>query len=821
MDALIKDTRYAIRSLLNARGFAVVAILTLALGIGATTAMFSVVNAVLLRPLPFRDPQQLVQLGEYSNRRAAPEVARGSLSYPDFADVRERAKSLETVAAYTGDGENTLTGAGGAIQVHSAAVSTNLFPMLGVQPVLGRTFAANEDEHGHYVVVVSDRFWRSHFNGRPDIIGKSVALNGRSYEIVGVMPPGFQFPIDEESRDLWRTFSSRAETDNPKDEPTTKQRGNHSIQCIARLKPGVTLAQANSELNAISRQLAEENPKENSYTAIGAAPEIRYMVGETRTPLLVLLAAVGLVLLIACANVANLLLARSSSRMPEIAIRAALGAKRSRIVRQLVTESLVLSVLGGALGVGVASWSLAALLRLYPQNLPRAADIGIDLRVLLFTAGLAMLTGVLFGIVPALQASSPELTEAMRSGGRTTTSGPRHAFLRAALVVAEVAVGVVLLTGAGLLMRSFYRLSHVDLGMNPDHVVTANFDLSTVRYKAEQMDRFVTEVLGNIRAVPGVISAGGAVPLPLSGNDWTVSFDIVERHVPPQNQPSAGFHAVQPGFFEALQIPLLRGRTFDARDTRDGTPTIIISESLAKKYFPNEDPLGKLIDVGIGEGTGRERYKRREVVGIVGDVRMTDLTDAPMPNYYVPQPQLMWQAPTLLVRTAGDPMAVTNAIRKIVLSMDPDSPLYEVKTMDDYLALALGRARFQAILLSIFAGFALLLTAIGLYGVIAYAVVQRTHEIGVRMALGAQRTDVLQMVLQRGVVLTLAGIGTGVVGALALAKVIESLLFEIPPRDPATYVMVVAVLGIVALLASFLPALRATRVDPMVALRYE
>lgn len=820
METIRKDIRYAIRNLLNARGFTIIAIITLALGIGANTAMFSVVNAVLLRPLPFHDPQQLMALGEYDTERGPSSTHLDSFSYPDFADVRDRNHSFQEVSAYS-ENESTATGLGQAVHVNVEMVSANLFHLLGVQPSLGRGFLPEEDGPGHRVIILSDKFWRAHFDADSAVIGRAITLNGHPFTIVGVAPLGFQFPVRNEARDIWMTMSPWAATEDPKDTPIQSQRGNHGLEVIARLKPGVSPQQANPDLNAIAHALTAEYPKTNLHNGMAAKPEIDHLVGETRTSLLILLGAVGLVLLIACANVANLLLARSSGRVREIAIRAALGATRMRIIRQLVTESLVLSLAGATLGVGVASWALSGVLKLYPANLPRAQEVGIDYRVLLFTAGLAIITGILFGLLPALQVSKPNLREAMSEGGRTSTASAKHNRIRSILVVAETAVGVMLLIGAGLLMRSLHRLSNADLGMNPKNVLTANFDLSESRYNREQMDRFVQNLMGRIRAMPGVVSAAGGVPLPLSDDHFTVSFNVLDHPMPEGNQPAAGFYDVVPGFFETMQIPLVRGRFFDARDQRNSTPTMVISQSLAEKYFPNEDPIGRKIEIGAGEGAARASYKTREVIGVVGDIRTSDVNIEPKPAYYVPLPQLMWGPPLLLIRTAGPPQAIVNELRKLVSSMDSESPLYDIRTLEDYLALDLGRARFQTVLLALFAGVALLLTAVGLYGVMAYAVNQRTHEIGVRMALGASRPAVLRMILQRGVLLTVTGIGIGVVGAIALASVIESLLYQIPPRDPLTYIVVCITLGAVALVASYIPALRATRVDPMFALRYE
>ena len=820
MNGLLQDLRYALRQLRKSPGFTVIAIITIALGIGATTAMFSVVNGILLRPLPLREPDRLLAIGEYDTRNGQPGNAMGTVSYANMADVRARNHSFEGVAAYDWR-EATLTGLREPLHVNMAHVNVGLFGLLGIQPFLGRGFQPDEDQPGHYVAIVSHKLWRTHMNGDAHVLGRNITLNGRSYSVVGVMPSGFQFPITADTRDVWLTFSRDAEVDNPGDTPVVSQRGNHTYAAIARLKPGVTLAQASADLSSIAHELAKEYPGSNAYSGIAAMPELESLIGDTRTPLLVLLAAVGLVLLIACANVANLLLVRSGGRAQEIGVRAALGATRLRLMRQLVTESVVLSFAGALLGTGTASWMLQGVLHFYPSNLPRADEIGIDPHVLLFSAGLAVVTGILFGLAPALQVSSPNVASTMRDGGRTTTTGIGTSRLRSGLVIGEVALGVMLLVGAGLLLRSLHRLSRVDLGFNPDHLLTASFDLSETRYNPDQQDRFIRDLLGRVKRLPGVTAASGAMPVPLGIDSWGISFNWPDHPVPEQSEPSAGVYVVSAGFFETMQMPLRRGLTFDDRDQRNSPPVVIVTEAFARKFFPNQDPIGHKIRIGAGEGGARANYNTREIIGVVGDIRNSNLDKEPDAAYYIPLPQLAWGPPTLVVRTATDPGIIAGEIRKVLSAMDGDVPLYAVRTMDDYLALDLGRARFQALLLGLFAGMALILTAIGLYGVMAQAVSQRTHEIGVRMALGATQESVRTMILRRGTILTLAGTAIGVVGALALARLIESLLYQIPPHDPFTYVTVCMVLGFVAIAASYLPALRATRVDPVVALRYE
>ena len=818
MEILVRDIRYAVRGLLKAGGFTAIAVITLALGIGANTAMFSVVNTVLLRPLPFHDAQKFVAIGEFDPRRGETDPV-GTLSYPDFLDIRSRSRTLDTVAAYH-DNDLTMTGGGEPIHITAETVSAAMFGLLGVQPALGRGFLDSEDQPGHHVVILSDSFWRSHFSADRNVVGRSVNLNGKAFTIIGVMPQGFQFPVQAEATHLWLTFARDGEVNDPSDKPITAQRGAHFMQAMARTRPGVDLQDVNNDLASIAHALAAEYPRSNSHEGIGAKPELERLVGDTRTPLLTLFAAVGLVLLIACSNVANLLLARSTGRSREIALRVAIGATRGRIVRQLVTESLVLSFAGAGLGVGAAFWALAGVLHLYPSNLPRAQDVAIDLRVLIFTTAIAVFTGILFGLAPALQASKPNTMNAMREGGRTSSAGIRHNRLRSGLVIAETALGVMLLIGAGLLLRSFERLSHTDLGFNPQHLVTASFDLSDTRYNPDQQDRFVTELLKRVRALPGVTGAAGSLPLPLNDDGWSVSFNLIDHPVPEESEPSAGFYVVVPGFFEAMQIPLLSGRTFDERDQRNSAPVMMITQEFARKFFPNENPIGRRIKIGAGEGPAREKYKTREVVGVVGDIRKSNLRSAPAAAYYIPLSQLVWGPPTLVVKTTT-PSTVVAEIRSILGEMEPEAPLYDVRSMDDYLALDLGLSRFQTVLLSVFAAIALLLTAVGLYGVMAYAVGQRTHEIGVRRALGATTRDVLRLVMGRGVALTLAGVGIGIVGAVALARFIEALLYEVPPHDPFTYVSASIMLTAVALLASYIPALRAARVDPLIALRYE
>lgn len=816
MHTLLQDLRFGLRTMLKSRGFTLAAIATLALGIGANTAMFSVVYNVLLRPLPFPQADRLVSLEQMSTRHGAPVPS--NFSYPDYRDTRERNRSFTDIAAYN-NSDYTLTGTGEPIHVSTETVSAGFFDIVSVHPALGRGFAREEDAPGHHVIVLSNSLWMRQFHGDRAVLGRTVTLSGRSYTVIGVMPEGFQFPVLSHPIDLWITFSKMSEPDAPGDQPITDQRGAHFLQVIGRLKPGVSIEQATSDVNTIAGALAAQYPDENKYmTVVRLRPEVDYMVGESARPLKLLLIAVGLVLLIACANVANLLLARSTARAKEIAIRSALGASTSRIVRQLMTESLALALAGAAVGTALAIWALSAIVKLYPANLPRLQQVSIDVRVLLFTSGLALVSSVLFGLVPALRIARPQLAEAMQAGGRTSGSA-QHNRLRSALVIAQTALGLMLLVGAGLLIRSLERLRHVDLGFNPEYILTAYFDLSQTRYNSDRQDQFYRELLRRLRTVPGVVAAGGAMPMPLNDDDWSISFNLMDHPLPASEQPSAGFFIASPGLFEALQIPLISGRLFDESDQRNGTQVMIINQAFAQKYFPNQDPLGHRIRIGAGDGKGRP--KERTVVGVVGNVRSQTLTENPRAAYYVPLSQMIWAPPGLVIRTAGDPLSAVQDVRNTLAGMDAEAPLFDVRSMDDLLALDLGQAKFQTLLLGAFAGIALLLTAVGLYGVMAYSVAQRTQEIGIRMALGASRSDVLRMVLQRGAIMTGAGLVGGIIGALAVTGFMEKMLFDTKPFDPLTIGAVSLILAATALLASYLPARRATKVDPLVTLRVE
>lgn len=821
MTTLLQDLRYGLRTLRKSPAFTVIALFTLALGIGANTAIFSIVNAVLLKPLPFPESDKLVFMTSAFEKQG---VSRNfATSYADFLDWRSTAKSFTAMASYHQD-SFTLAGMDQPLHVSGETVSGDFFSILGTQPMLGRGFTRDEEKPGTRVVVLSHDLWQSAFHGDRGIIGRAITLYKESYIVVGVMPAGFAFPFDAEPPKLWRTLAVDSETKDPKNSPAAtspEQRGAHFLQVVARLKPDVPMERAHEEMNLIARGLAKQYPDTNSkFTAVGLTSELDHMVGKTRPRMVILLISVGVVLLIACMNVANLLLVRASRRNREIALRAALGAKRIRVVRQMLTESFVLALGGAILGIPIALWALKIFISLNAQKLPRIQNAGLDGNVLLFTAGIALLTSLVFGLVPALRASSPNLTEFMKEGRGTTASGS-HQRLRGALVAMETAGGLVLLVVAGLLLRSFHRLLSVDPGLNPRNVLTLTFDLPDAKYNDQQQMDFYTQLVSRAANLPGVVSAGAVTPLPLSGNNAMITFQIEGRPVPRSEEPSADIETATPGFFKTLNIPMLRGRDFSERDDTKAPGVVIVNEAFAHKYFPNEDAVGKHITPGAAN-SGKPQV--REIIAVVGNVKNRSLDMEDVPVYYIPSTQLNFGSMAVCLRTSNDPHSVTSAVRSVVSSMDPDLPVYDIKTMEEYLASSVATQRFNAMLLEAFAGLALLLTGIGLYGVIAYAVAQRTHEIGVRMTLGASRSQVVQMVLKSGMQLTGIGVAAGLVLSLVAAKFatsFSSLLFGIKSTDVVTFSAVVGMVAVVSLLACYIPAYRASKVDPMIALRYE
>ena len=814
MEMFWQDIRYGLRMLLKAPSVSIVATIALALGIGANTAIFSVVNAVLLRPLPFANPEQLMQVWEADSSNV---LVRGTASYPNFADWRDQNHVFERLASYHSN-DFILTGRGDSSRLQGAVVNADLFSLLGATPILGRTFLPTEDNPGDTgrVVLLSQQLFQQRFNADPKIVGQPVTLDGRSYTVVGVMPSEFQFPIQNEPVELWTTVA----IDREGKEPVTNQRGAHYLRVVGRLKPGVSKEQAQAEMTAISARLEQQYPEANVHRTSTVEPTLESLVGDIRPALLILLGAVGCVLLIACANVANLLLARAMTRHKEMAIRSALGASRMRVVRQLLTESVLLSLAGGLLGLFLAVWWSDLLIALGKQNIPRALHVGVDWRVLGFTLLVSILTGVVFGLVPAIHSSKTELTESLKEGGRGSGEGARRNGIRGILVVVELAIAVVLLVGAGLLIQSLWRLRQVTPGFNPENVLTLVVGIPEVKYPTgAKQTQFFRDLSARIASLPGVKSASSVMPLPLSGNRFGISFEVDGRPVAKGEEPSADFFAIGNDYFKTMEIPIIQGRVFDERDTKQGPAVVIVNQAFARKFFPNEDPVGKRIKPGIS--TDEDEPTMREIVGVVADVRNRNLTSDWRPGYFVPQTQIPFDQMTMVVKTTSDPHSLINAIQNEVHGMDQEVPVFNVKTMDEHIATTVAAPRFNATLLMIFAAVALVLTIVGLYGVMSYSVAQRTNEIGIRMALGAQTHDVLRLIVSQGFKLVLIGLAFGLVGAFALTRVIASLLFGVTTKDPLTFAAVAGLLAFVALLACYIPARRAARLDPLRALRYE
>lgn len=809
---MFKEIRYATRALLKRPGFSLIAVLTLALGIGANTAIFSVVNATLLRPLPFKDPERVVMIWG-----SLPKLV-GTLpnSAPNFEGLKAKTQTFERLAAFR-SWSWQLTGSGEPELLRGARVSADFFEAVGAGPTLGRAFTAEEDLPNRApVAIISHGLWQRHYAGDRNVIGKTITLTGQNAMIVGVMAEGFQFPGGANmmpglqfalQNDVWMPLAIG-------DEERARQ-GNLNLATIGRLKPGVSPQQGEAELRAIQQELP--------LGTIGFAPTViplhQQMVGTIRKPLLVLLATVALVLLIACANIANLLLARATSRQKEIAIRAALGASRRRIIGQLLTESFLLSLAGGAMGLLLAIWGNSLLVSLIPRDVPRINEVGVDPRILLFTLAISVVTGLVFGLVPALQASRFDLNQSLKDGVRGMSSGPGHNRLRSLLVVSEVAMALVLLIGAGLLMKSFVRLLDVKPGFNPANVLTLEVQLPNLppsRYERdEEQTAFFQQLTTRLKALPGVENAAGVLSLPLSGaSESTDLFIEGQESTPDGHRPQADYTMVTPDYFATLQIPLLLGRHFTAQDKRDAPLVIVINDTLAERIWPSENPIGKRLRVGFEE-------KPREVIGVVGTIKQTTLDAEERPAMYMPHLQAPTPRLTLLVRTRNEPLSMAAAVRQELRALDKDVPVSQVQTMEKVLGASVAQPRFSMLLVGLFAGLALVLSAVGIYGVMAYAVSRRAHEIGVRMALGAGANQVLKLVLKDGMTLAFAGIAVGLLGAFALTRLMASLLFGIGAKDPLTFVSVAAFLAFVAFIACYIPARRATKVDPLITLRHE
>lgn len=811
MNGLFQDFRYALRQLRKNPGFTAVAVLTLALGLGANTAIFSVIDAVLLRPLPFHAPSHLVVVKPTEPGRRD-DIG---VSYPTFLDWRTRNHVFDSLSVFRED-DFTLTGRGEPAHLTGAVVSANIFSVLGVPPVIGRDFVPEEDQPvgTGLPVILSHSLWQSRFGSDPKIVGQSLTLDGQTFAVVGVMPPGFQFPVQRTPVEFWTTIA--LDTEGPT--PITSQRDAGYLDVIARMKPQVTIETAQIEMAGVQDGLNRQYP-ENRPKGISLVPEADAVVGAMRQGLFILLGAVGLVLLIACANLSNLLLARATTRHKEISVRTALGATRWMIVRQLLAESALLATVGAAAGLVLAAWGIKLLMALAPGDLPRITESGINLQVLIFTALVAVLTSVLFGLVPALQAAKPELAASLKEGGWSGTEIQTRSRLRSALIVTETALAMILLVGSGLLLRSLLSLGRVDPGFAKDHVITFGLDLPD-RYGHPQRVAFYRSLLERVRTTPGVRSASAAFPLPLSADAVKTTLEVEGRPMKHSEYPVTTFHIIDRDYFRTLGIPLLSGRAFNVQDDAVGaTPVVIISQRLARQVFPGEDPIGRRIRPNISSGPGDAPM--RVVVGVVGDVKAEGMGAPSIPESYVPYAQLPFAPMSVVVRTEIAPASMVPTLTSEVQSLDNALPLLHVKTLDEYVDDSIVGTRFETFLLGTFGVLAFLLTAIGLYGVISYTVVQRTREMGIRIALGADRTAILGMVVKNGALLACTGALIGLAAAFLLTRLMASLLFGVGPTDPLTFFCVPIALIAVALFASYIPARRAAKVDPMVALRYE
>lgn len=812
MLTLIQDLRFGLRMLGRNPGFTAVAVLTLALGIGANTAIFSVLNGVLFRPLPYPDSDRLVMVWMRFTDIGLPND-RNWVSAPEFRDLKELNRSFADLAAMGGDVFN-LGVHGTPQRIEGADVSPSLFQVLGVRARVGRTFLPEEAQPGrNKVVLLSDGLWKRAFGADANVVGRTVSINSSTALVVGVMPPGFDFPSHVE---MWAPLAFTPQDLSP------DNRGNHQYEVLARIKPELALAQAKADMETVSNSIIQQNPgypyRRYNFTVL-LSPLLEETVGDVKTPLWTLMGAAGFVLLIACANVAGLLLARAEARGRETAIRVSLGAGPLRIIRQLLSESVLLAGIGGLVGLALAPQVLKAVVTLAATGLPRVANVKIDVAVLAFTTAVSFLVGIVFGLAPALQSLGGAHYDTLKEGGRTSGVGAgRHRPLKA-LVVGETAVSLVLLAGAGLLLKSFVRVLQVKPGFDPAGVLTMRVALPMPKYtQPEQWRAFYAKLIERVQSLPGVEAAGAVNVLPLSGESQSGTVTIDTRAVPPeQTTPEADWRPVTPGFFKALRIPLIRGRYLDERDTEASPPVAVIDETLAQTYWPNEDPIGKRLK----RGGMKSPAPWMTVVGVVGHVRYRTLTAPSRVEVYWPEAQDPNPGMGLAIRTSADPTRLAATVQKAMQEIDPDQPAYHVATMQELMADSVAERRLAMILIGVFAGLAVLLAAIGTYGVLAYSVVQRTHEIGIRMALGAERAHVLRMVAREGLTLAALGVVLGVAGALGLTRLIASMLYAVRPADPWTFASASLLMVAVALVASYLPARRAAKVDPMVALRYE
>jgi putative ABC transport system permease protein len=817
MGNLLQDVRYGFRRLLKQPIVTIVAIVSLGLGIGANTSIFSVVNAVLLRPLPYQDSERLVIVWETNSQQIAALMGiqnRNQVAAANYLDWTRQSRLFDGLSGIRLLNLN-LTGGDRPERIPAAIVTQNFFSVLGVKPELGRTFLSEDTQpERERVVVLSAGLWQRRFGADPNVIGQKLNLNNETFSVSGVMPPEFQYP---DTAELW-VLSRLAVPEAPgaANANLLTNRMAHYLFVLGRLKPGVTIQQAQAEMTNIAGNLQSQYPETNTGAGARVISLHEETVGDIKPALKILLAVVAFVLLIACANIANLLLARASSLSKEIAVRVALGANRLRIIRQLLTESVLLAFAGGAFGLLIAYQGIKMLVALSPADIPRIKEINLDFYVLGWTILISLLTGVLSGLVPALQVSKPNLNETLQEGGRGGDPGAIGRFARSLLVIAEVALTLILLTGAGLLIKSLINLQRVNPGFNSENVLTMRLTLPSYKYSGDDTARNITsDILARVKHLPGVASAAISTALPLSTADAASSF-TVEGQPPPADGslPIANFRVVSPEYFQVLNIALLKGRVFSERDTKDVQSVAVINQTMARNVFGNEDPLGKRLFIG-GEKDASE------IVGVVGDVRHGGLDQEPKPEMYVSYLQKPAASYTLAVRTKLEPASMTGAVRNEILAIDKDQPVTGVKTLNEMRAESLASLRFNTIALSIFAGIGLVLAAVGIYGVMAHSVSQRTHEIGIRMALGAQPANVLRLVLRQGMLLVLIGVGIGLAVSFALTRVMSSLLYGVTATDPLTFAFVAAALALVALLANYIPARRATKVDPLVALRDE
>jgi len=821
IEQLGQDAQYGLRMMWRSPAFTAVAILTLALGIGANAAIFSVVNAVLLRPLPFEKPDRLATIFHTPPQESFPGVPTFAVSPANFLDWRSQNRAFEGMSAF-GFGRYTITGTGHPETLRMVAVTRGFFSILRVQPLFGRVFTDDEDNPGHeHVVILAYGLWHTRYGGDPGIIGKNIELNGLSFAVIGVMPPGFDFPSSGDPAFQTQMWKPLAWTDRER-----AVRDNHNYDVISRLKDGVTLKQAQAELDATSRRLAEQYPKDNKGWGAVAIPLREYLVSDARPALLILLGSVTFVLLIACANVANLLLARSLSRQKEIAVRAALGAGRRRLLQQALSETMLLALAGGALGLIFAHYGVILILKFLAERLPRVGEIGLDGWVLAFTLGVSLLTGIIAGLLPAMRQAKADLNDALKEGPGRAVSDSAGNRTRSVLVVAEVALSLMLLIAAGLLIRSLAMLRNVNPGFDPNQVVTMQITIPSTKFTTPlQQIQFYDRVLGRVRALSGVRNAGVIDDLPLNEEGSMQPISIEGRPVVPMaDMPEVSVRAISSGYMRAMRIPLVRGREIDDSEPEARSGGICISESLAKQFWPNEDAIGKRLTLYFYP------HLTREVVGIVADVKLFALNDKrPSPTLYVPMAQLAspeggeWESfsMSLVVRADANPVNSVPAVSNAIHEVDAEVPLLGIQTMNDMVALSLTPQRFTMLLLAAFAGLALLLSAVGIYSVMSYSVSRRTHEIGIRISLGAKTTDVLLLMLRQGLLLAATGSAIGILGALILSRLMATLLYGVRPTDAITFVSVAGLLMIIALAACCIPARRAMRVDPMVALRYE